>query len=339
MNVDISTQSKKIIYILVSFFMSAIYIGTYLSIPNEILRDRPNYIFYAANYESILKNRLMEAFFFNEPLFIYINKFLNIFLNPEEIPLFFVFFNASILMFFLIRKSQSLLFFLLGLTLIVFVPYVFQAQMVALRQSLATSFFMLAYFYFKDDWKILLISFLCSFIHSVFFIITVFYFFNFIVLKNKSFETKMLINSLIMLFLSLFFYIVTSYFGMRQSEVYQDMELNVGGGAFLLYLGIFLLLYTQRRKYNNNQFVLIMGGVLLFLAGYFFGPLSARLFNTFFPFLILFLVSRQTYLNLFIMCLLSIVYAYLYFDGGFNDVLLYHHGSFSDFFSHIQWFF
>ena len=80
MSGDISAQSKKTIYILVSFFISAIYIITYLSIPNEILRDRPNYIFYAANYESILENRLIEAFFFNEPLFIYINKFLNIFL-------------------------------------------------------------------------------------------------------------------------------------------------------------------------------------------------------------------------------------------------------------------
>lgn len=337
MSTDFYVQSKKAIYIIISTFLSVLYIFSYLNIPNDILRDRFNYIVYASNYEIIHEMRMGEGFIFNEPLFIYINKFSSMFFVPEHIPLFFVFINSVILMWLLVEKSKNILFFLLGFSLVLFVPYVFQSQIITLRQALATSVFLMAFFYLKDNWKIFIVSLICCLIHSVFFIIALFYFLNFILLKKLTFELKMIINFFMMLSISLGFILITQYLGVRQANSYSDVEINVGGGAFLLFLGIFITLYTQRKKYNNEHFTFLMGGIVLFLVGYFLGPLSGRLFNTFFPFIVLFLVSVNSYLSLSIMLLLSFVYGFLYFNGGYNALLEYPYNSFTEFFSNINY--
>lgn len=336
MSTDFYVQSKKATYIIISTFLSVLYIFAYLNIPNDILRDRFNYILYASNHEIILEMRVGDNFIFNEPLFIYINKFLSIFFVPEHIPLFFVFINSVVLMWLLVKKSKNILFFLLGFSLVLFVPYIFQSQIVTLRQALATSIFLMAFFYLKENWKIFIVSLICCLIHSVFFIITLFYFLNFILFKKLTFELKMIINFFMMLSISLGFILITQYLGFRQGNSYSDVEINVGGGAFLLFLGIFIILYTQRKKYNNEHFTFLMGGLVLFLVGYFFGPISGRLFNTFFPFIVFFLVGVNSYLSLNIMLLLSFVYGFLYFNGGYNALLEYPYDSFNEFFSNIN---
>lgn len=334
---NIQSQSKKLLYLVFSSFFAILYVYIYLRVPNEILRDRPNYILYASNYEFLLDERLSGSFLFNEPLFLLINQFLASFSLPETVPLIFVFINTTILMFLLIRNSSNFLLFILGLLLIIFIPYVFQSQLTALRQSLATSFFLLAFFCLKDCRKILFISFLCSFIHSVFFLISFFYFVNFFILKNRSFEIKILINFFIMLAISLSFILVTNILGMRQADVYEDIDYQKGGGSFLLFLLIFFAFYMYKKILNTDTYLFAMVGLTIFLTGYFLTPISGRLFNSFFPFVVLLLVCRGYKVNYFILLALVFVYGFLYFNGAYNNVLLVNQNSFFSFLSEIKW--
>ena len=91
---NIQSQSKKLLYLVFSSFFAILYVYIYLRVPNEILRDRPNYILYASNYEFLLDERLSGSFLFNEPLFLLINQFLASFSLPETVPLIFVFINT-----------------------------------------------------------------------------------------------------------------------------------------------------------------------------------------------------------------------------------------------------
>jgi hypothetical protein len=307
-----------------------------MSIPNSILRDRENYILYASNYDLIINDRIGAGLFFNEPLFLLINKSLSNFVSADSVPICFVFFNSAILMFILIKKSKNFLMFFLGFLLILFVPYAFQAQLTALRQSLATSVFLLAFLYFKDHWKILATSFLCCFIHSVFFLITALYYLNFFIIRGLRFELKLIINFLVMLGVSFSFLILAQIFKMRQFDVYQDVVSDKGGGGFLLFFIVFIILFFLKKERNKDIYLFVMVGIILFLTGYFISPLSGRLFNTFFPFFVILCVSKFSKAYFWLLLSLSMIYGFLYFNGAYNDILLYNHLNFNEFFSKLE---
>lgn len=332
-------QSKKILYVFTAFIFSFFYISYYISFPNDILRDRSNYILYALNFESITDDRSGSiSFYFNEPLFLLINKILSFFFTAENIPIVFVLFNTIILMFFLSKKSINIVFYLLGLLVVVFTPYIFQGQLTALRQSLATSFFMLAFFYIKDAKKVLLVGCFCGLVHSIFFLISFFYFLNFIFLEKKSFNVKMSFTFIAMFIVSLSFFLIAELFGLRQANVYSEVDSKIGGGSFVLFLLVYIALYFKWSKILDDKlYLFVMIGLVLFLTGYFLTPLSGRLFNTFSLFLLLFLVSANSKFNIYILFLLITIFSYLYFNGGYNDILLFNYNSFLDLISEIRW--
>ncbi|MDX8239809.1 EpsG family protein [Acinetobacter pittii] len=332
-------QLKKILYFFFVCIISFLYISLYISIPNEILRDRANYILYATNFDSISQMRSGSfEYYFNEPLFLKINSLLSFFFSPEQIPFVFVFFNTLILMFLLAKKSRNVVLYILGLLSIIFIPYIFQGQLTALRQALATSLFLLAFYCLNDNKKVFFITLICSFIHSVFFLVSFFYLLNFILFKNRSFNFKMIMNFLLMLFISLSFFVISNLFGLRQGEVYSEEPSQVGGGSFVLFIIIFIIMYFNYKKFQDNStYFIAMMGMTLFLTGYFLTPLSGRLFNSFFPFLILFLVSYSRKLNYSLLISLIAIYSILYFYGSYNNIMLYDYQSFSEIFQDIKW--
>ncbi|MFW1808287.1 EpsG family protein [Acinetobacter ursingii] len=333
-----ASSAKRAIYLMVATLFSVIYIYIYISIPNSLLRDRANYILYASDVDYFLNRYDGYDLFFNEPIFLYLNKFAFNFMDATSVPVFFVFINTFVMMLLLLKQSKNLTFFFLGLAFIIVFPYLFQAQLIAVRQTLATSLFLLAFFYFKNHWKVLACLILCSFIHSVFFLITFFYFINFIFFKKTSINYKILINSVIMLLISILFFVLLSFFGLRQADEYGEGTANVlkvGGGAFILMCAVFIGLYVQRYRLNSDLFLMVMIGLTLFVVGYFINPITGRLFNTFSPFFVLLLVSNDTKINFIILNFLVLVYGFLYFSGTYNDVFLVEYESIIDVFNRI----
>ena len=96
--------AKKIIYLMISSLLSFIYIFIYTNIPNEYLRDRGNYIVYAKEIDYFLTRYDGIDVFFNEPIFLYLNKFLSNYFYYDNIPIFFVFFNTCIMVFLLLKS-------------------------------------------------------------------------------------------------------------------------------------------------------------------------------------------------------------------------------------------
>lgn len=334
------SSAKRAIYLMISALFSIAYIYLYTSIPNSLLRDRANYVLYASNTDYFLNRYDGYDLFFNEPLFLYLNKFASQFMEATNIPIFFVFINTFLMMFLLIKYSKNLTFFFLGFFLIIVFPYLFQAQLTAVRQTLATSFFLLAFFYFKDHWKILITLFLCSFIHSVFFLITFFYFLNLIFLKKISINQKILINILIVLAISAVFFILLSLLGLRQADEYGENTVNalkVGGGAFIVMCLLFLGLYNQKNKLSGDLYTFVMIGLVWFIVGYFINPITGRLFNTFAPFFVILMVSRDTKVNFCLLVFLCIIYGILFFNGSYNDVFLVEYNSIFDVLQKIDW--
>ncbi len=314
---------KKIIYLMFSILLSFLYVYTYFSIPNRILKDRANYIIYANDPDFFLNNYDGIALFFNEPIFLLLNKFYTLYFSPDVVPLIFVLLNTSALMFFLIKESKNLSLFFLGLIFVIVCPYLFQSQLTALRQTLAISIFLISFFCFKDHKKIFLSLIFCSFIHSIFFLISFFYFFNFIFFKRLSIDSKLILNFLTMLLISIVFLILLEFFGLRQASEYGENSGNVlvvGGGAFLMMGVTFFALYIQKKNLESDLFLLTMMGLILFLTGYFINPIAGRLFNSFAPFLIILLVSKPTKINFGLLVFLCIVYSVLYFNGAYNEV-------------------
>ena len=80
---------------------------------------------------------------------------------------------------------------------------------------------------------------------------------------------------------------------MRQAEEYSQVELSVGGGNFILYTGVLLILLTQKRFLSEKDSIYIMTvlGLSIYLGMYFLSPFSGRLIATFIPFIILSICS------------------------------------------------
>lgn len=331
---------KKTIYLMLSTLLSFFYVYSYLSIPNRILKDRANYIIYANDPDYFLNSYQGLDLFFNEPIFLLLNKFYTFYFVSDVVPLIFVFFNTSVLMFFLIKKSNNLFLFLLGLSFVIVFPYLFQSQLTALRQALAISVFLISFFYFKDHKKIVISLIFCSFIHSIFFLISFFYFFNFILLKRFSVNTKLIFNFLTMLSVSIIFFVLLEFLGFRQANEYgekSDNVLVVGGGAFLLMAVTFIALFIQKTKLESDLYLLTMIGLVLFLTGYFINPIAGRLFNSFAPFLMILLVSKPTKINFVLLVLLCLFYSILYFNGAYNEVFYIKQDSVFDVLKNIDW--
>lgn len=321
---SIKLPLNRIIYWIFLSIIGLFYVAFFSNMPNEWFRDRDNYIIYAEISGLIIdlyKEESVLALFFNEPIFLYSNYFLGKFFDPEFIPYIFVGFIASVFFIFLGRNSKNFLVFISGLILFFLMPYLLQGQLVALRQGVATAIFILSFFVLKDDRKILAVIFLCSLFHSIFFIFFIFYFLNFFFLKSFSFNKKLFIHFLTMFIFASVAVLAAKFFGLRQGNEYEGInELGVGGGAFLIFLLVFVYLYLYGNKENRRMYEFAMMGLVMFLTSYFISPIAGRLFNTVVPFVVFLLVSKSRAIDFFVIYFLIIVFLFLFLSGGYTDL-------------------
>lgn len=321
---SIKLTLDRTIYWIVLSVIGLAYVAFLSNMPNEWFRDRYYYVIYASFSDQIIdayKEQSILALFFNEPIFLYFNYYLEKVFDPEFIPHIFVGFITSVFFIFLGRNSRNFLIFIPGLFLCLIMPYVLQGELVAIRQGFATSVFILSFFILKDDKKILAVLFLCSLFHSVFFIFTVFYFLNFFVLKSFSFNKKLVVHFFVMLAFASIAVLAAKFFGLRQGEGYEKIEdLGVGGGAFLVFLIVFIYLYFFGNRENRKMYEFAMMGLVVFLTSYFISPIAGRLFNTVIPFVIFLLVSRSRAIDFVMIFFLIMVFLFLFINGSYTDL-------------------
>lgn len=318
----IKTTYGKVIYIFFVLLIGALYVPFISLMPNEWFRDRDNYIIYAQSSELIMNSYSNLSLLFNEPLFLLLNKFLSKLFDYNFIPHIYILFFMIVFYAGLIKYSKNFITFIFGILLSLTIPYMLQSELVALRQSIATAILMVSFILVKDDYKVAFIVFMCSFIHSIFFIFSVFYILNFIFLKNLNINKKIFINFIVMIFVSLFSIALAKFFGLRQGDEYnQNMNVARSGGAFIVFLGVFIYLFFIGNKQENRLYTFTMIGLVMFLTAYFLTPISGRLFNTIIPFLIFLLISKGRVSDIIFLMGLLFVFLILFFLGSYNDLL------------------
>lgn len=302
---------RKIFYYLFGFIVS-IYISIFLCfMPNEWFRDRDNYLIYAGSSDRIYESYIGYSIYFNEPIFLKLNQILSSIFQYDSIPHIFVFFISFTFFFNLIKCSKTSIMFLLGVILMLTIPYVIQSQLVALRQGIATALFMWGFLNIKNEKNLLLLILFCGFVHSIFFLIFVFYYLNFIAFKEVKLEKKMIFNLLGMIVFSVFSIAIAKFFGLRQGDEYTESFSRGGGGAFIIFLIIATYLYFYGEKNNKRLFEFSILGIILFLSAYFLTPIAGRFFNTIAPFIIFLLVQRSRLVDILFLVLLGLVFVIL----------------------------
>lgn len=306
----------SIVYIIVACFI--------VVLPNYIFRDRDSYVYYAAFSDELMHDYSrngIDILLVNEPLFLLINRFLSLFISPYSIPVFFTIFSFTIFFYFLQKSSKNILMIFFGLTLYFTITYTFHLQFVILRQSIATSFFLIVLYYVKDIKILLLACIILGFIHSSFFFI-------FILLVINYFSNKLIKREVFsILFQSLFFFtlgyvslVVASYIGFRQAEGLLDAEVSIGGGSWILWLLVTMYLIFWGDRTNKFLYNYTIVGMISFLSLYFSTPFIGRLVASFIPAIILIIVSKFRAIDFIVVFLILIPYTYLLFNGVLFDL-------------------
>lgn len=295
--------------------LSIIYGWLLSSLPNELFRDRDNYILYAANVEVYSKRYDSIAYFFNEPLFLFYNSLLTQFFTPEQVPQVGVFIIAATLAYFILKCARSYLMIFVGFGFLFFISYTFHLQLVVLRQGLATAFLLWFVYFFYGKKPFYPLCFLLSFFHISFLIVfTILFYEKVLSTRIKNLNLRMIVYFISLLIISFFMLGIANSLGVRQAESSHLLNNASGGGGFVLFGFIILFFYLRGfvNVYSNTHAKIALLGVLAYLAFYFIIPISGRLIGVFLPFFYIYVVSCSSLRLYFAACIFFLVNLFLF---------------------------
>lgn len=317
-------NNEKAIYFLTTYFIALVYLIFAYSLPNEWFNDRDFYIIYANEAHNILSSaNSYVLLFINEPLFLIVAGVFGDYLGAHYFPIAMAVFVSAVYLHLLIKKAKTFIMFLLGLGLLILNPYLHATQVMVLRQGVATAIFLLIFFSERNDKTKLILCFSLSFFHSVFFIITFIYAIYLFSLKNKDSKSVVSIVGLV----SIIFYFLSmtllTALGFRQAEIYNVHGVSGGGGAFILSIIIFIYIYFWGNKESKELYDWSLIGLVMFITGYFLFFSPGRLFMSFFPFILLLLISKSRIQDILFISLIGLIYMYLFINQSYMILFQY----------------
>jgi hypothetical protein len=298
---------------LLTVILSFLYAGTLAFVlPIDAFKDRENYLVYAADAGSAMARYLdagILSFLVNEPVFLFANYLLSLFLGPEAVLSLLIFGFAFLFAFSILGYNRKLIFWLVIALLL---PQVLKNHVVQLRQGYAVALFTYAWLYLGGSKKWFLIS-LTPFIHASFFIIGCFlavsWFASWLRFKFDLKSTVFFAISLTSAFLIFF---VAEMLGSRHATRYSAFDLNVSGSAFVFWSLVFgIFCFQSREWYDRHSFAALF--VLVYLGMYFTFPLSGRVFESILPLVLIAGFSTRGYyqyafISLFLVYFLGQIY-------------------------------
>lgn len=308
---------------IISFMFKVIFgflvIYLVLLLPNNMLWDRDNYLYYAEFSDKIIDSyHGLSDLIFNDYLFLKLNYFLSFFFQPEYIVNSFIIFSLGGLLFLIGKESVNFLTFLVGLFLIIMMIPILHLELIAIRQALATTLVLFSLCYLKDKKAIAIVFLVSSLIHSAIFLFFLLFVLDNFIFSKFSFKKRILLNAFTIFVIALSYLIVANFLGMRQAELYSSYDGAVGGGTFLLTIFIFIYLYFYGKAKLEYLYYFVLQGVLLFLIFYFFAnsSVSARLLESVLPAFLILLVSKFRNKEVLIVSLILLAYLVVWFQGG-----------------------
>lgn len=272
-------RAAIILYHGFSIVLSLLYGYVLASLPGDNLKDRSNYLVYAA-FSGTLQERYLQAgwrsFIFNEPAWLAINDLLGQFLAPAEVVWTIIFASASILaLVVLVRGPKD---FLARLLLLV-VPLIIKNYIIHLRQGVAITVFMVALSVNRRSLRWALMA-LTPLIHSSFFFIVILYILSAVLVRIfKQVFPQVLVLTIVSVPAALAISAVAEWSGARQAESYDFTAADISGLGFLLWAAVFILMVTAGPSFVRSN--LFSAGVLAFyLSCYFWVEIGGRILES-----------------------------------------------------------
>lgn len=297
------------------FFTSALYSLIFsFVLPLDGFKDRGNYLIYAEKASEFIARYLDQgvvSFLTNEPIFLSVNYFLSLFFSPELTLQLLIFLFSFIFAFAVLSYDKKLFLWLLLLLLL---PQVLKNNVMQLRQGYAVAMFTLAWLCLHGKPRIFLIA-LTPLMHSSFFVVLLFL----LIYKTAhwiklNFGLRAFFVGLAALVASIALLYLASVVGARQGVRYADADLNVSGLAFLFWFVVFSLFLLQPKSwFTKHGFPVVT--LLVYLVMYFTFPLSARVFESTLPLVLIAGFSMQGWKLYSFKFLFLFYFCYQYYLG------------------------
>lgn len=266
--------------------ISIVYGATLASFPVDLFIDRENYLNYIDNSSFILYNNAEIGVFrllSNEPLWLLLNAFLALFLDSAEAVRIYIFIGAVAFSFYFLKEDQKNFWWLL---LFLFAPQIIKNYIVHLRQGVAIAVFMVGWTASSKKTKWTLLS-LTPFMHASFFFILFIYI---ITRWIKRMPLSYGINSVLLILVS---GVLLSSLGLvavtidaRQAGEYKKVVEGISGFGFIYWSFVLMLFVWQGGKFLRD-YSFEVGIIVFYLIAYFFVGVSARVFESGLPFVLL----------------------------------------------------
>ncbi|HBN5548532.1 EpsG family protein [Proteus mirabilis] len=284
------------IYTLIFCFSYAILLA---SLNSEIFRDRNSYSGYYASISDFMLSKAYHVsllkLFTEEPLFLILNILLTkiLSISNNALPQIYVFFISFVFSFATIKNSRNFTFAIICILMLFSVSVSWHAQLVVLRQSIATSILLIFIIKKSSLNKLLFILFLCALIHNSFFIILAFFILIKIFCENHSLMRIVFISLLFSFISCIGFYIIGKYLSIRQID-YVSMEINSSGAGFILWTSCLLIILIKNKGIKSVSLIdtISIFGLIFYSFNYYFLPIGGRFLVTFIPFIFMSLTSN-----------------------------------------------
>ncbi|MFQ2035829.1 EpsG family protein [Aeromonas veronii] len=247
---------------------------------DDTIIDRGNYLNYAA-YSSDVMERYSSIgilnVIFNEPIWLFMNISLSSFLSPENVVRVFICFSSWVGFYICLKNNPK---HVLLMILIFLFPQVMKNYVIHLRQGVAITFFIIAYY--RDEGLLRRALFMATpFIHLSFFFVILIYGLSLLLLRikfSRGLSTVIVISVGITIAFSLKF--IATYVGSRQANEYEFTSASVSGIAFLFWTVFLMLYWVQGRDFCKKYSFQVLG-ILFYLSTYFFIEITARVFESY----------------------------------------------------------
>jgi len=262
------------------------------SLPLETLYDRYTHVVWAAHSRELLQNFWSQGVLValaNEPLWWLINIFLSSFLGPENTVRTLIMVSATIFAYLMLRVSPKHFIWLL---LFLFVPGVIRHYIMAIRQGVAVTMFLLAWFSTNKHWRRILFL-LTPFVHISFFIALML-----LVVANVVRKMRFAYDLRTIAFLCIGvtagiggIKLIGEMVGARQVEAlttgWYASRMPEASGLGALFWSIIFVIYSLQGKNFTRNHAFELGSIIFYISIYPFLPIAGRVFTSVLPVVLL----------------------------------------------------
>lgn len=250
------------------------------ALPVDQFVDRDAYLAYAEGSLAIFVLNAangVATVLVNEPLWLLINGLLSVFFDAESCVRIIVGVSAYLVARSVTKNNFQQIFAVL---LFMLLPQFLKNYVIHLRQGLAIAVFMIGWYRFdgRRGWGVMLLT---PFIHASFFFLIFFLFLNRLLEAIRASATiRVIAFFAVGVFLSFATIWLAAGLGARQAGEYQGSAAADSSGLGFLFWLMFGCIYAlQGRKFLREN-MLAVGVLIFYLAGYFFLPVAARIFES-----------------------------------------------------------